>query len=183
MGFEIRNWYWRIAGRSEVLSSARGLFVPVSDPDYQGWLALGHVVPEVASEDEVLAYLAERAPDVVVQSPAGLVAYANAQQWAKATGGFMMTVNGKQVMFATTSESLALMTGKAARLQQPNPPAQVTWQIGPSTFITIAAADFILLATAVADFMQSTFDKLAVVLAGIAGGTITTRDQVDAAIA
>ncbi|MGC2776501.1 MAG: hypothetical protein WA418_12810, partial [Bradyrhizobium sp.] len=112
-----------------------------------------------------------------------LASYANLLQWKKAQGGCAVTVAGAQVTIATTTESLSLITSKAARLQQPNPPATVQWQTGPSTFVTIAAADFLALAVAVADFVQSTFDVLATVLSGIVSGQVTLFSQVDTAFA
>jgi hypothetical protein len=108
-----------------------------------------------------------------------LIAYANRRQWQKATSGYTATINGSQVTIPTTSESMSLITGKVARFQQANPPASVQWQTGATTFITIAEADFMTLAVSIADFIQSTFDKLATVIASIQGGTITTTAQID----
>jgi hypothetical protein len=115
--------------------------------------------------------------------PVNLVAYANQKQWLKASGGYTTTINSQSVMFKTDVTSLALITGKAARFQQANPPASVDWQIGPSSFITIAAADFMTLAANIADFIQSTFDTLATVISGIQANTITTTAQIDSAFA
>lgn len=112
---------------------------------------------------------------------AELVAYANARQWAKAIGGKIETINGNPVPFSTTPDSLNFLSGKVQRLNQPDPPATINWQTGPSTFTVIAAADFIEAATNIADFFQSTFDTLGDVFGKIASNDITTTAQIDAA--
>lgn len=126
---------------------------------------------------------ADGAFSVVVPPPptkVELAAYANAHQWALATGGYTATIGGEPVVFPTDAVSMGLITGKAARLAQPNPPASFEWQT-PTGFITIAAADFLTTATAIADFVQATFSALASVLADIGSGAITTFAEVDAA--
>ncbi len=111
---------------------------------------------------------------------ADLITYANAKQWAVATSGRTVTVAGAPIYFNTSSESMGLMTGKAVRLQQPDPPATVQWQSGPTTFETIAAADFLAAATEIADFVQATFDALPGLIANIGNGTVTSMAQIDA---
>jgi hypothetical protein len=110
-----------------------------------------------------------------------LITYANAVQWAKATGGYEVEISGQPVVFPTTSESMGLISGKAQRLEQPNPPTEIIWQTGVDTFITIPAADFTGIAVEIADFVQGTFDKLKDVMSEIGDGTITSREQVVAA--
>ena len=111
---------------------------------------------------------------------AQLTAYANAKQWALATGGHSVTVNGASHVFATDPVSLTMMGGKVARLAQPSPPASFNWQTPDGAWLTIAAGDFPAVATACADFVQATFDALKTVEAQIAAATITTTAQIDA---
>ncbi|WP_316168974.1 MULTISPECIES: DUF4376 domain-containing protein [unclassified Bradyrhizobium] len=181
--FDIRDWYW-MRDDGSIFSSAKGEIVSESDPDFVAWTSAGGSPsnwPRDAQGSQTTAALQE------VLTPYGLfadmVAYANAVQWARAVGGYQAVVGGKPVTFSTSTESMGLMVGKVARLQQANPPASVFWQVGPVDFVSIPATDFPAIATAVADFVQSTFDKLSAALAAIAAGTITTRDQVDAALA
>lgn len=108
-----------------------------------------------------------------------LIAYANKAQWKKATGGYTTTINGQSVTFATTSDSMALINGKFARFQQPNAPASVDWQVSPTEFVTLTAADFNALAINIADFVQATFDKLPQLIADINSGAVTTTAQID----
>ncbi|MGY3278110.1 DUF4376 domain-containing protein [Bradyrhizobium sp. S3.7.6] len=119
-----------------------------------------------------------------LQGIGDLIAYANLAQWAKATGGYTTTVNGDTCRIPTSTESLSLINGKFARLQQPNPPTSIAWQVGPTTFVDIPVADFTTLAVAIADFVQVTFDKLRnEVLPAIEAGTITATEQIDTAFA
>lgn len=118
-------------------------------------------------------------PPVPVPTGAQLIAYANVKQWSLATEGYTTTISGTTITFPTDVVSMGLITGKAARLAQPNPPASFAWQT-PNGFVTIAATDFITAATQIADFVQSTFDALQSAFAGILDGTITTTAQVDA---
>ena len=119
------------------------------------------------------------APASPAPTPAQLTAYANAKQWALATGGHAVTVEGSSHIFATDPTSLSLMDGKVGRLAQANPPASFNWQIGPA-WLTISAADFVTVATTCADFVQATFDTLKTVEAEIASETITTFAEIDA---
>ena len=121
------------------------------------------------------------APAIAPPAPtqAQLTAYANAKQWALATGGHTVTVGGSPHVFATDAVSLSLMDGKVARLGQANPPTSFNWQIGAS-WLTISAADFITVATSCADFVQATFDALKTVETEIASDAIMTFAQIDA---
>jgi hypothetical protein len=183
MRYDPTNWYWRAADGRVWSSSASALVAP-NEQSYAAWCAAGNS-PTPWPVDISGAQTTAALQDVL--SPHGLwvdlKAYANAMQWAKASGGYLATINGATVPFSTSTESLGLISGKVARLQQPNPPAAVQWQTGADTFVTIAAADFFTASVAIADYVQATFDKLATVLARIDAGTITTFAQVDAGLA
>ncbi|WP_315701282.1 MULTISPECIES: DUF4376 domain-containing protein [unclassified Bradyrhizobium] len=181
--FNLADWYW-LADDGRVWSSRVAAIVPSNDQAYMAWVGAGNGPspwPTDASGAQTSASLQE------VLSPYGLwadlKAYANAKQWAKASGGYLATINGAQVPISTSTESLGLIAGKVARLQQANPPSSVQWQTGESTFVTIAAGDFIAASIEIADFVQATFDKLAAVMAKIDAGVITTFAQVDAGLA
>jgi hypothetical protein len=120
--------------------------------------------------------------DPTTPGKSGLAAYANAKQWDKAVGGCTLRIAGTPHVFATDATSMALITGKAVRLQQPNAPGSVEWQF-PDGFVTIATDEFMTAATAVADFVQGTFDTLKTVLDGISAGTVTTTAAIDTAFA
>ncbi len=121
------------------------------------------------------------APATPATSKADLIAYANAKQWALATGGYTVTVDSLARTFATDPTSQALMTGKVARLSQADPPTEINWQFGSDTIVQVSAASFTTAAVHVADFVQATFDALGPILAAISSGTITTTAEIDAA--
>lgn len=173
---DFSSWYWAVAGQTgKVWSSAAAGYVGITDPTYAAWIAAGNVATPIASTEELAAVFAEH-------YPAGMpITYANAKQWAVATGGFTIFLSGIECSFATDTESLTLITGKAVRLGQPNPPATIEWQFASGS-VELTAADFMLAANAVADFFQGTFDTLLkVVLPGISAGTITSLAQIDSA--
>lgn len=171
------DWYW-LADDGRLSSSARQAIVTTDDAAYRAWGGQPTRWPEDGEGAQTNAALQD------VLTPYGRfvdpLAYANAKQWALAVGGYTITISGTPIQFQTDPVSMGLITGKAARLAQPNPPASFDWQT-PTGFVTIAAADFLAAATAIADFVQSTFTALAVVQAAIASGQITTIAGVDAA--
>lgn len=113
---------------------------------------------------------------------ADLITYANARQWAVATGGYRYTptTGGNPIDFATTEASIAVMNAAYNRLSAPNPPTSVRWQTGPTSFSAIPSATFKSAAVAVFDFVQATFDALYSTLTQIQAGSLTTFEQIDA---
>lgn len=179
-----QDWYWQIAGGGIYGSARAGLVSsPTTDAPYLAWSAVngpGSIAPDTETLDAVLEAAGLPPTGLTTPTTATLAAYANAKQWALATSGYTITVNSAPLVFPSDVVSMGLITGKAARLAQPNPPVSFDWQT-PTGFVTIAAADFISVATQIADFVQSTFTALAVVFAAIEAGTITTTAEVDAA--
>lgn len=193
MQYNATIWYW--AGQPEgqtapiIYSSAKAAVVAETDADYIAWIASGGGATPwprdetgaitVAALDEVLTAAGLPATRLAVLTKDGLNAYANAKQWSLATGGHTVTVGGVARRFATDVTSMTMMDGKVTRMSQPNPPASFNWQF-PTGFVNIPAADFVVAATACADFVQATFDMLfETVQPGIADGTITTTAQID----
>lgn len=152
-------------------------------PDHRGetWYR-GHGNPIVIETLAVPGDLTQEEPPAPSATKQQLAAYANAKQWAVATGGRIVSVGGDAMPFSTSPESMVLISGQALRLQQPGAPASVNWQVGATDFVVISAADFIAAATAIADFVQATFDALPAVFAGIEAGTVTTTAEIDAAL-
>lgn len=136
---------------------------------------LGRAGPDTGLRPDVRPYAAPPA------TPAMLAAYANWKQWRLATGGYTATIAAAARKFATDEGSLSLIAGKQLRLQQLNPPTSILWQFADVGFVSIAVADFTPAAIKIADFVQSTFDTLKAIEDGIAGGTIATFADVDAA--
>lgn len=179
---DLNDAYWLVGdhAQSEVFSSSRGAYVPLSDAGYKAFVnVIGAALP-IDTEASLIEYLAMRLPDLVISTPLGLQNYANAKQWNLACGGFTATVsNAVKIPFATDPQSQSLITGKSVRFIQPGAPTSTKWQIASGEFITISASDFLLAATQIADFIQSTFDVLQQTIALIASGGIKTKDDVD----
>ena len=190
MSYEPSNWYW--SGTPGVYGSARGGLVanPSTNTVYQAWLSAGNAptpwpidttgAVTAAALDVVLESVGLPATSLAAPTQALLAAYANAKQWALATDGFTVTIASMARIFPTDVVSMGLITGKAARVGQPSPPATINWQFSDG-FVSITAAEFLAAATQVADFVQATFDALEPILASIADGSTTTTTQVDAA--
>lgn len=133
----------------------------------------------IDTPDEIAAQIAADA----IPSADALVAYANMRQWAVAIGGRSVAINGVDKPISTTPESQALLYSKMLRLSQPSPPTTVNWQVGTTEMVTLSPADFTMMATEIADFVQATFDALPGIFAGISAGAITAPAQIDAVLA
>lgn len=56
--YNSKNWYWRVSGSTtDVYSSARAAYVPVSDAAYQTWLKQGKKPTLIKSHDELTEVL------------------------------------------------------------------------------------------------------------------------------
>lgn len=196
------DWYWIVGGNtSKFYSSKRNIYVAPTDADYVAWASgVTNAGTPIDSEASLAAVLQAQAPALIpawmfdptgattfVQPAAGqyttsqLSRYANLKQWTIAIGGYTATVAGTARLFETDTTSMLLITGKQARLGQPNPPTTINWQFPTVGFVSIAAADFTTAATKIADFVQATFDYLDTVLINITNGTLTSTAAIDAA--
>lgn len=164
-----------------------GVVVSVIENETLVNFGTGFLTVELGEKDIAFSgctYDAERGFIAAQNAPptkAELQAYANSKQWALATGGIELALGGSTLRFATDAVSQTLITGKAARLSQPNPPASINWQTPDGSWVTITDAEFMTVAIAIADFVQATFDTLKDVLTAIDAGTITDKAGVDAA--
>jgi hypothetical protein len=181
------NWYWSVASESpstQVFSSASGTYVPLTNATYEASLAtspLGRASP-IANEQELLTVLQQQAPGVVMQTPTGLAAYANAKQNTIASGGISVSVGtstAPQSVEASTSTANLILLQGAAALAQANSSATFQWVQSNGVAITLTATQVLTILSAVQTFLQQTFTTLAGVLAAITAGTITTQAQVD----
>jgi hypothetical protein len=154
----------------------------VLDPG-QAFTAGGVAYPanwlELASDDDLAAHdiikteVADPAP-TADEVKAALSAYADRKQAMLLNGG--VTVNG--VPAATDVNGRVNIAG-AVSLAQLQPDMTFHW-VNDST-ITLTADQIIALGQAVGVWVQDVYTALGNVLAGIAAGTITTTDEIDAA--
>lgn len=108
-----------------------------------------------------------------------LIGYAAAVRYAKEIAG--CTVGG--VAYPSDRETQAKLTTVALFAQVDNTQT-FQWKLADGSFSeTLSAAQMIAVAAAVGGYVNSCFAEEAEVVAEIDGGTITTREQIDAAFA
>jgi hypothetical protein len=109
-----------------------------------------------------------------------LVRHANETQWKLATGGYTVTVGGTPREFDTDQVSYSLLTAKMIEAKDADGPFTIYWQFGPTEIVQVGSDEFIVAVRKIAVFVQTTFDTLALAIADINAGTITTDAQIDA---
>lgn len=111
--------------------------------------------------------------------PIVLKAYAAAARYTKEIAGCV--VGG--VTFPSDRETQAKLTAAALFAQVDNTQT-FQWKLADGSFSeALSAAEMIVVAAAVGGYVNSCFAEEAEVVAGIDGGAVTTREQVDAAFA
>ncbi|WFP74492.1 DUF4376 domain-containing protein [Mesorhizobium sp. WSM4906] len=106
-----------------------------------------------------------------------LTAYAAEKRWEKETGG--VTIAGVQV--STSRDSQAMITG-AYSYSEANPDETIKFKAA-SGWIEMDHNTVVAVANAVGAHVQACFSIEQAVSEAIAAGTITTREQIDAAFA
>jgi hypothetical protein len=171
--YNVADWYWTIGDdTSQVWSSARAGYIPVSDQAYVDFLVGRR--PAHAETIEALE------ADVFAKSyPRGsLVSYSVFARDLKLNGGIV--VNG--LPFAT--DPITTMSLNSAYIYTIDKNTnEFSWKLPDGSFITLSTADIKALQSAVASFGQACYDCEDTTLTGLEGGTITTFDQIDAAFA
>lgn len=120
--------------------------------------------------------LAELAEVFAAQYPAGMLStYASSKRYAKEIGG--ITVSGVPV--ATDDRSKLLIAGARIKADA-NPGFTTKWKTA-SGFVPIDAATIITISDAVLAHVNDCFEIEETMLDDIDAGTITTREQIDAA--
>ncbi len=108
--------------------------------------------------------------------PGDLVAYAANKRWQKEVGG--VVINGMPV--PTDDRAKLLILGAAQTLADE---ATAPFVVNGVNYGTFTGVQFQAVNSAVVAHVQATFMTLATVLAGIAGNSVTTTAQIDAAFA
>lgn len=193
--FNPSDWYWAVGGSTtQVYSSARNIYVPVSDEAYVAWVAAhgGNAVP-ISAEAEIWPYVSApprslpdwlfdgttfAQPTETTFTAAQLKAYAASVRFNKETGGF--TFGGKPIV--TTRESQGQITA-AYNMAVHDSTYTANWKAADGSFTVLDATTIIAMAVAVGNFVSSTFSTEGNVAGQIDAGTITTTAQVDAAFA
>jgi hypothetical protein len=167
------DWYWVIGGdAANVWSSKRAMLVPVGDTTYVAWLAEAGGASPLATMQELYTVLA-------AQYPAGsLQSYNPDARYRKASGG--VTIAGNPYLTDPVSRNTV---SSAHDYAVANPGHVTDWKLADGTFIQLTEAQLAHVLQEMATFVQSCFTCESTNAAAIAGGTMTTIAQIDAAYA
>jgi hypothetical protein len=187
---QYKDWYWIVGGSTtQVYSSLRNAYVPITDAAYVSWLGINKGAPNILSENDIWYYVNDvvqpwlyngttfAQPSATTYTKDQLKAYAAQERFNKETGGIM--VSGMPVV--TDRESQGLING-AYSMATHDSTFTTKWKAGPGTFITLDAPTIIAVATAVGAHVAACFSAEATVNASINAGTTTTLAQIDAVI-
>lgn len=72
--FKIRDWYWIVAGKTQVFSSKAKGYVPVDNATYVAWLARKNNPTKTKTEADLFDTLAEQAPECLPYTAEGIEA-------------------------------------------------------------------------------------------------------------
>lgn len=177
--FDPQSMYW-LADDGRIYSGPAGQPATSSDAGYQAYAAAGHPVrswPRDISGNQTTAALQE------ILTPYGmfadLLAYSASVRFAKETGG--LKVNG--VIYPTDRATQAKL-GTAFLLANQNSNEIFKWKLSDGSFSpALTSSALIAVAVAVGTFVNGLFLIEDTTSAAIGAGTITTKEQVDAAYA
>jgi hypothetical protein len=168
---DLSDWYWAIAGdKANVWSSRRAASVPVGDAEYVAWLEAGnHFTTPIPSMQELHAVLAVQHP------PGSLETYNAFKRWEKEQGGITLSFG---MPIKTDDRAQAKITGVYAA-QQVNPAVTTPWHAADGSVRDLTAAEMEAMNIELLTHINNCFAISQDVLAGIAGSSITTRQQID----
>jgi len=178
MIYDLRNWYWT-ADDGRVFSSKSQTIIDQDDDEFLAWLEAGGVptkwpVDDAGEQtDAALQWVFDHAGAPVFVD---LLAYAADRRWRIETGGIAF----QGVPVATDDRSKLMLSG-ARIAAAADPGYETTWYGADGEGVTLDAAAIIALSDAVLAHVEATFAAFGLVKAGIAAGTITTVEAVDAA--
>jgi hypothetical protein len=94
------NWYWIVAGSTtQVWSSARLGYFPVSDATYQAWLTAGNVATNIASTSDLLGVMTQQVVPLLQQQGVAVVSTAT----PALSGTYACDPSAQQVLSAITA--------------------------------------------------------------------------------
>lgn len=171
-----QNWYW-LADDGRLFSSLSQTLVAVDDPAYVAWDATYDAAPwpvdgAGAQTDAALQAILEP-----YNMFANLQYYTVNKRWRTEVGGITATAG---FPIRTDDRSQAKLTGLYTASQE-NPAVITQYHAADNTVQQIDAAGMLQLHIDLLTHINFCFDTSKAMLDGIIGGTITTRDEVDAA--
>jgi hypothetical protein len=173
------DWYW-LAKDGRLYSSSREGIVSPTDTAYEAWLA-GSDGPTAWPVDTTGNQTSAALQQVLAPYNlfADLAHYAANSRFNAEVGGY--TVMGFN--FPTDRDTQAKLTA-AAVMAQVVPTATFSWKLADGTFTgSLSASQMIQIAAAIGGHVNALFGAEDTIDKAIVSGTISTRAQVDAAIA
>jgi hypothetical protein len=172
----IYNWYW-LADDGRIFASASETQVASDDAAYVAWCNTYRATPWPRDD-------AGNQTDAALQDvlePHGLFAnlkyYTVNKRWKKEQGGITTTA-GMPIL--TDDRSQAKINGTRI-VAENNASLSTPWHAADGTFYTMASADIIAMSDDLQTHINNCFATSSDVQSQIDAGTITTRQQVDAA--
>lgn len=166
------HWYWIVGGdEANVWSSRLAASVPVTDADYVAWLGAGGTPSAAATKADLQEVFA-------AQYPAGMLeSYNEHKRWLKEQSGITLT-SGMPIK--TDDRAQAKITGVFVAAKE-LPTMTTPWSAADNTVHVLDADQIIAMNNELLTHINNCFSISADVLAQIEAGTITTREQIDAA--
>jgi hypothetical protein len=166
------NWYWIIgADEANVWSSRLAASIPIDNADYVAWLAAGNFPSRAETMADLQVVLADQYP------PGTLETYTAHKRWQKEQAGITLT-SGMPIK--TDDRAQAKISGAYFAAQEV-PTVVTPWHAADGTVHDLDATQISAMNNELLTHINNCFSISSDVLAGIAAGTITTREQIDAA--
>jgi hypothetical protein len=181
--FDARAWYW-VAADKRVFASARELVVDDTDADYQAFIAAGKI-PSAWPRDEG-GMQTDDALQAVLE-PLGLFVnlhfYTSYRRWLTEQGGLTVNIAAGPIPIKTDDRSQAKINGVRIAALAEKLTGTTAWRAADGNFYDLGAGDVDAISNALQVHIDQCFSTAQTLHAGIAGGTITTREQIDQAFA
>lgn len=180
--FNPQDWYW-LADDARVYSSARQIIVDNTDADYVAWAATRAATPW--PRDDAGDQTDDALQDVLAPYNlfANLTYYSADARYRRENSGVTVASIGGTVPFASDVASRNAVDTAWGYMNAKGTTNSISWKMSDGSFITMSTAQVTTLMTDMSTFIQGCFECENANLAAISGGTITTREQIDAAFA
>lgn len=170
------SWYWR-ADDGRIFSAPAEALVADTDPDFVAFSAVAtpHAWPRDAADqqtDEALQALLLPHNKFV-----SLATYTADVRWRKEQGGITLS-SGMPIK--TDDRAQAKINGTRI-VAQGNASLTTQWHAADGTYYPMTSAQLLTMSDELQTHINNCFDISSQTLAGIADGSITTRQQIDAA--
>jgi len=179
---DVYDRYWK-ADDGRIYSSKRQMLVDASDAEYAEYQIYNPTVPwprDGAGQqtDAVLQSILNQHETIFVNN----TYYAANVRWRKEQAGITVTAGGSTFPLKTDDRSQAKVNGARIVSGEVVDPQETTpWTAADGTIHPLTAADLQSMSDQLQQHINGCFAIYKEVVAGIDGGTITTRDQIDAA--